>query len=98
LIPFNEAPNTYNPYKPQGSYYKAFNAILDTAKLDFRPYDFRHTAITRLLEDPNVSLEVARSIAGHVSDTMIRHYFHGRLSPHSVLRWSPPFVESRLGP
>jgi integrase len=80
LIPFNEAPHTYNPNRPQGSYYKAFNAILDSAKLDFRPYDFRHTAITRLLENPDVPLEVARSIAGHVSDRMIRRYFHGRLS------------------
>jgi integrase len=80
LIPFNEAPKTYNPYKPQASYYKAFNAILARAQLDFRPYDFRHTAITRLLEDPNVPLEVARSIAGHISDRMARRYFHGRLS------------------
>lgn len=80
LIPFNKAPSTYNPYKPQASYYKAFNAILETTRLDFRPYDFRHTAITRLLEDPSVPLEVARSIAGHISDRMIRRYFHGRLS------------------
>jgi Phage integrase family len=65
---------------PQCSYYKAFNAILEAANLDFRPYDFRHTAITRMLENPDVPLEVARAIAGHISDKMIRHYFHGRLS------------------
>ena len=80
LIPFNTAPNTYDPTKPQGSYYKAFNAILDAAKLDFRPYDFRHTAITRMLENPDVPLEVARSISGHISEKMIRRYFHGRLA------------------
>lgn len=80
LIPFVISPNNFNPTKPQGSYYKAFNAILDASGLSFRPYDFRHTAITRLLEDPNVPLEVARAISGHISDKMIRHYFHGRLS------------------
>lgn len=95
LIPFNEAPNTYNPHRPQASYYKAFNAILARAKLDFRPYDFRHTAITRLLENPDVPIEVARSIAGHISDRMIRRYFHGRLSAQrsavvSALSRKPP--------
>lgn len=80
LIPFNTDAKDFDPTKPQGSYYKAFNAILAEAKMDFRPYDFRHTAITRLLEDPNVPLEVARAIAGHISDRMIRRYFHGRLT------------------
>ncbi|MGH9501646.1 MAG: tyrosine-type recombinase/integrase [Terriglobales bacterium] len=81
LIPFHETARIYNPHRPQASYYKAFNAILARAKLKFRPYDFRHTAITRLLEDPDVPLEVARAISGHIiSDRMIRRYFHGRLS------------------
>lgn len=80
LIPFNTDSKGFDPTKPQGSYYKAFNAILAEAKMDFRPYDFRHTAITRLLENPDVPLEVARAIAGHISDRMIRRYFHGRLA------------------
>lgn len=80
LIPFNTDAKGFDPNKPQGSYYKAFNAILSAAHLDFRPYDFRHTAITRLLENPDVPLEVARAIAGHISDRMIRRYFHGRLT------------------
>jgi integrase len=80
LIPFASSPHTHDPTRPQAGYYKAFNAILEEAKLDFRPYDFRHTAITRLLENPEVPLEVARSIAGHISERMIRRYFHGRLA------------------
>lgn len=80
LVPFNVAPNTYDPNRPQGSYYKAFNAILHASGLDIEPYWWRHTAITRLLENADVPLEVARSIGGHISDKMIRRYFHGRLS------------------
>jgi integrase len=80
LIPFVVAPHTFDPTKPQAGYYRSFNAILGAADLNFRPYDFRHTAITRLLENPDVPLEVARSISGHISETMIRRYFHGRLS------------------
>jgi integrase len=80
LIPFPVARNTYDPTRPQAHYYRGFNAILAAAGLDFRPYDFRHTAITRLLENPDVPLEVARSIVGHISEKMIRRYFHGRLS------------------
>src|SRR5262249_47377789 len=80
LVPFVVAPHTYDPTKPQASYYRSFNAILAASGLDFRPYDFRHTAITRLLENPEVSLEIARQIAGHISEHMIRRYFHGRLS------------------
>jgi len=80
LIPFVVAPHVFDPTKPQQSYYRAFHEILAAAGLDFRPYDFRHTAITRLLENPDVPLEVARSIAGHISERMIRRYYHGRLA------------------
>ena len=80
LIPFVVAPHTFDPTRPQQSYYRAFHEILAAAGLDFRPYDWRHTAITRLLENPDVPLEVARSIAGHISERMIRRYYHGRLA------------------
>jgi hypothetical protein len=33
-----------------------------------------------MLENPEVPIEVARAIAGHISDKMIRRYFHGRLT------------------
>lgn len=39
----------------------------------FRPYDTRHTAITRLAE-AGVPLEVVKAKAGHISDKMSRHY------------------------
>ena len=43
---------------------------------NFRPYDTRHTAITRLAEDPNTSPAMIRSMAGHVSQRMTDHYTH----------------------
>lgn len=101
LVPFVLGPGKYNVVKPQTHYYRSFNEILATADLDFRPYDFRHTAITRLLENPDVPLEVARSIAGHISDRMIRRYFHGRLSAQrsavvAALARKPPDAVKRM--
>lgn len=39
----------------------------------------RHTALTELYEDPNVSEQTIRSIAGHVSKRMAEIYSHTRL-------------------
>jgi hypothetical protein len=40
----------------------------------FRIYDCRVQAITKLLSDPNVSAQVSREIAGHVSQAMQSRY------------------------
>jgi integrase len=45
----------------------------------FRPYDTRHTAITRLAE-AGLPLEVIKAKAGHISDKMSRHYTQISLS------------------
>ena len=34
----------------------------------------RHTAITNLLMRPDVSIETAKSIAGHITDKIIKNY------------------------
>lgn len=41
----------------------------------FRPYDTRHTAITRLAEQ-GVPMEIIKARAGHVSALMSQHYTH----------------------
>lgn len=41
----------------------------------FRPYDTRHTAITRLAE-AGTAINVIMEMAGHVSVKMMRHYTH----------------------
>lgn len=48
------------------------------AKVDCRWHDLRHTFITRLAENPNVSEETIRSLAGHVSRRMLERYSHIR--------------------
>jgi hypothetical protein len=42
-------------------------------------YDLRHTAITRLCEDPTVSEETIEAIAGHVTHQMKKRYSHVRV-------------------
>jgi hypothetical protein len=41
---------------------------------DFRIYDCRVQAITKLLSDPNVSAKVSKEIAGHISPRMQDRY------------------------
>ncbi|HEY6418246.1 MAG TPA: hypothetical protein VIX59_04515 [Candidatus Binataceae bacterium] len=42
-----------------------------TAKVDYRWHDLRHTFVTRLAENPSVSEETIRALAGHVSRRML---------------------------
>jgi len=42
----------------------AWYRALDQANLDYRWHDLRHTFITRLLENPEVSEETVRALAG----------------------------------
>jgi hypothetical protein len=44
-----------------------------------RLYDLRHTAITRLCENPNNAEEVIESIAGHITHDMKKRYSHVRV-------------------
>jgi integrase len=43
-----------------------------------RLYDARHTFVTRLAENPKVSEETTRQLAGHVSPRMLARYAHIR--------------------
>jgi integrase len=43
-----------------------------------RFYDARHTFITRLAENPAISEETIRQLAGHVSPRMLSRYAHIR--------------------
>ena len=49
------------------SYKTAFNTARAKAGVDYRLYDARHTFVTRLAENPKVSEETIRQLAGHVS-------------------------------
>jgi integrase len=53
----------------------AFNGIRKEAGLpQFRVYDCRVQAITKLLSNPAVSPQVSKEIAGHISQAMQSHY------------------------
>jgi integrase len=60
------------------SYKTAFNTARKAAKVNCRFYDARHSFITRLAENPVVSEETIRQLAGHVSPRMLARYAHIR--------------------
>jgi integrase len=66
--------------RPMGtySYKRAFDTARRKAGVDYRLYDARHTFVTRLAENPAVSVETIRQLAGHVSERMLSRYAHIR--------------------
>ena len=62
------------------------NAVSATAEsiraaeceVKYRWHDLRHTFITRLAENPNVSEQTIKALAGHVSKQMLERYSHIR--------------------
>jgi integrase len=66
------------PMSPS-SYKSAFETARRRAQAAFRFYDARHTFVTRLAENPAVSEETIRQLAGHVSPRMLGRYSHIRV-------------------
>jgi integrase len=69
--------------RPMGtySYKRAYDTARDKSGVDYRLYDARHTFITRLAENPKISEETIRrlaGLAGHVSSRMLARYAHIR--------------------
>ncbi len=58
------------------SYATSFRNALRKAGPSFRFYDARHTFVTRLAENPGISEETIRQLAGHVSPRMLAQYAH----------------------
>jgi integrase len=65
------------PMSPS-SYRTAFETARRKAGIRFRFYDARHTFVTRLAENPAVSEETIRQLAGHVNPRMLGRYAHIR--------------------
>lgn len=77
LMPFRRK-HTWVPDKPMtvSGIKKPFNAVRQAASLPwFRPYDWRHTSITRYAE-AGTPIAVIMSLAGHMSRKMQDHYTH----------------------
>ena len=66
--------------RPMGtySYKRAYKTASAKAGVSYRLYDARHTFVTRLAENPAVSEETIRQLAGHVSPRMLARYAHIR--------------------
>ena len=56
------------------SYRTAFETAPKRSGVRCRFYDARHTFITRLAENPAISEETIRQLAGHVSPRMLSRY------------------------
>jgi integrase len=64
---------------------------------DLRLYDLRHTALTRLYEDPTISDETIEQIAGHRGPAMKKRYAHVRMeAKRSALARLVPERNERL--
>src|SRR5271156_1653541 len=66
--------------QPIGEWKKAWKVASKVAKVQYRWHDCRHTFVTRLAENPNVSEETIRALAGHVSKKMLERYSHIRIA------------------
>jgi integrase len=78
LFPFRKMPNPHDPTKPMGvsGIKRLWEEVRDASGIKwFRPYDTRHTAITRWAE-AGIPPETIRGMAGHVSERMMLHYTH----------------------
>lgn len=100
-----------DPTRPLGSWKTAWYSLREEAgkrypKLaNLRMYDLRHHALTTLLENPNVSEQTIKDIAGHVSKKILERYSHIRIhrkraaldaldslrkQPGTILQFTPP--------
>jgi len=61
-----------------GSWRNAWRLTCKAAGVRYRPHDMRHTFISRLAENPNVSEQTIKALAGHVSRQMLERYSHIR--------------------
>ena len=67
-----------NLERPMGSWRKAWLIACMKTGVRYRWHDLRHTFVSRLAENPNISEQTIRSLAGHVSRQMLEHYSHIR--------------------
>jgi integrase len=64
--------------RPMLGWKSAWNRARRLAGVNARWHDLRHTLVSRLAENPTISEETIRSLAGHVSRQMLSRYAHIR--------------------
>jgi len=85
--------------RPMGSWRKAWRIACKAAGVRYRPHDMRHTFISRLAENPNVSEQTIKALAGHVSRQMLERYSHIRSQAKeaAIHALEQPAIEPVLG-
>ncbi|WP_047495651.1 site-specific integrase [Terriglobus sp. TAA 43] len=81
IFPYRVATHLYDPKRPTSSSWlrRTWYELREAADVPWlTPHCLRHQAITMMAEQ-GVPSEVIRSVAGHVSEQMMRHYTHCRL-------------------
>jgi hypothetical protein len=63
-----------------GEWKKAWSGACEKAGLKYRWHDLRHTFVTRIAENPMLSEETIKALAGHVSTKMLERYSHIRVA------------------
>ena len=66
--------------KPMNGWKTAWRRARTEANVKARWHDLRHSLVSRLAEQPTVSEETIRALAGHVSRQMLSRYAHIRAS------------------
>jgi len=84
-----------DPTRPMGSWKTAWDKLRNAAGMPtLRMYDLRHHAVTKMLENPNVSERTALEIFGHISNRMLSRYSHTRTEAKKTaveaLSFTPP--------
>jgi integrase len=85
------------PMSPS-SYKTAFETARRKAGIEIRFYDARHSFMTRLAENPRISEETIRQLAGHINPRMLAQYAHIRMQARraaiATLDRTPEWIES----
>lgn len=99
ILPGRPRKGGYDPTRPMGSWRKAWEALREKAGLPgLRMKDLRHTALTKLLENPELSERAIVETAGHVSKDMWDEYSHIRRKPKQEAVKTLEFEIPKPGP
>ncbi len=77
LFPYGR-PRPHDPGRSITSFKTVWTSIRNACGITGRWHDVRHTFVTDLLENPDVSDQTVMDMAGHVSQQMLKHYNHTR--------------------
>jgi integrase len=86
VFPLRVKTGLYDPTRPASASWlrKQWERLRVVSELPWvRPHDMRHQAITRMLEH-NISEDAVRSVAGHVSQDILRRYSHQRYAAKRI--------------